>query len=91
MFRRRFVRASGRAVQVRPIKPMMKAPGTMLLTLECDEQLSNFAFKFNLRRYNPEVLKWAREHGCLWNGTTCEQAAVSGHLEAGAYTCSHST
>jgi hypothetical protein len=38
------------AVQVDPIKPALKAPGTKRLKLKCDEQLSNFAFKFNLRR-----------------------------------------
>ena len=41
----------GRAVQVDAIKPTLKAPGTNLLTLNYDERLSNFAFKFNLRRY----------------------------------------
>jgi hypothetical protein len=35
-----------------PIKPMLKAPGTNLLTLQCDEPLLTFAFKFNLRRYS---------------------------------------
>jgi len=30
----------------------LKAPGTMRLTLKCDELLSSFAFKYNLRRYN---------------------------------------
>jgi len=39
----------GRAVQVYPIKPMLKPPGTE--HLKCDELLSSFAFKFNLRRY----------------------------------------
>jgi hypothetical protein len=34
----------------------LKAPGTKLLRLEYDEQLSDFAFKFNLRRYNQEML-----------------------------------
>jgi len=33
------------------MKPKLKAPGTKRLTLKCDEPLSNFAFKFNLRRY----------------------------------------
>ena len=41
----------GRAVQVDPIKPKVKAPGTKRLTLKCDEPLSSFDFKFNLRRY----------------------------------------
>jgi hypothetical protein len=38
-------------VQVNPIKPTLKAPGIKLLKLEFDKPLSNFAFKFNLRRY----------------------------------------
>jgi hypothetical protein len=47
------VRRSSRAVQVDPIKPTLKAPGTERLKLECEELLSNFGFNFNLRRYNP--------------------------------------
>jgi len=39
-------------VQVDPIKPTWKAPGSKRLELQYGEQLSNFAFKFNLRRYN---------------------------------------
>ena len=47
----------GRAVQVDPIKPTLKAPGTTRLKLQYDGPLSKFAFKFNLRQYNPgEVL-----------------------------------
>ena len=47
-------------MQVDPIDPVLKAPGYMLLKLICDEPLSSFAFKFNLRCYNeggftPEV------------------------------------
>ena len=38
-------------MQVDPIKPTLKAPGTECLKLECDEPPSNFAFKINLRRY----------------------------------------
>jgi hypothetical protein len=45
----------GRAVQVEPIKPALKAPGSERLKLNCDDVLSNFAFKFNLRRYNTEA------------------------------------
>jgi hypothetical protein len=47
----------GRAVQVHPIKPTLKAPGTKRLKLKYVELLSNllkfclnFAFKFKLRR-----------------------------------------
>ena len=45
----------GGAVQVDPIKPTLKPPGTDRLKLKYDEPPSNFAFKFNLRRYS-----WAR-------------------------------
>jgi hypothetical protein len=37
-------------VQVDPIKPELKLPGTKRLKLKCDESLTNFAFKFELRR-----------------------------------------
>ena len=33
----------------------MKAPGFKLLKLKCDDPLSNFAYKFNLRRYNVDL------------------------------------
>jgi len=33
------------------MNPKLKAPGTERFTLRCDEPLSSFAFKFNLRRY----------------------------------------
>jgi len=41
-------------VQVDPIKPTLKSPGTMRLKLEFDELRSIFAFKFSLRRYIKE-------------------------------------
>ena len=47
------VRAPGGAVQVDPMKPKLKPPGTKRLKLKCDVLLSNFAFKFNLRHYIP--------------------------------------
>jgi hypothetical protein len=28
-----------------------------------------------------EVLRWAREHGCIWDEQTCASAAEDGHLE----------
>jgi len=40
------------AVQVDPIEPNLKLPGTKRLKLKCDILLSNFAFKFNLRSYS---------------------------------------
>jgi hypothetical protein len=45
----------GRAVQVDPMKPMLKAPISKRLKLEHDKLLSNFAFKFDLRRYNEGI------------------------------------
>jgi len=38
-------------VQVHPIEPTLKTPGTERLKLENEQLLSNFAFNFNLRRY----------------------------------------
>ena len=39
-------------MQVDPIKPTLKAPGTQRLKLIYNNLLSSFAFNFNLRRYN---------------------------------------
>jgi len=39
-------------VQVDPINPALKSPGTKRLKLKYDEPPSNFAFQFNLRRYS---------------------------------------
>jgi hypothetical protein len=44
-------RDHGGAVQVDPIEPTLKAPGTNRLELQYNEVLSSFAFNFNLRRY----------------------------------------
>jgi len=43
--------AQGKALQVDPIKPTLKLPGTKRLKLNCDILLSTYAFKFNLRRH----------------------------------------
>ena len=50
-------------MQVDPITPTLKAPGTKRLKLKHDESLSNFAFKFNLRRYAEELFD--RDLQCL--------------------------
>ena len=42
----------GRAVQLDPIKPTLEPPGSKRLKRKCDVPLSNFAFKFELRRYS---------------------------------------
>jgi len=39
-------------VQLDPIKPKLKLPGTQRFKFQCEELPSSFAFKFNLRRYN---------------------------------------
>jgi hypothetical protein len=45
----------GRVVQVDPVKPTLKATGYERLKLNCDDLLSSFAFKFDLRRYSTVV------------------------------------
>jgi hypothetical protein len=62
----------GRAVQVDPIKPTLKPPGTKRLNLEYNKLLLILAFKCNLRCYNKEKMQEARNKGaCLdWWGQT---------------------
>jgi hypothetical protein len=48
-------------VQVDPIKPTLKAPGTVRLKPNYDKLLSSFAFNFNLRRYNVALLNDVHE------------------------------
>jgi len=62
-------------VQLDPIRPLLKVPGTKRLTLNCDVLLSTSAFKFNLRRYIEDIdsltlmegaeLLWERDE-LLW-------------------------
>jgi hypothetical protein len=68
----------GRAVQVDPIKPTLKAPGTKRLKLKHDEPLSTFAFKINLRRYNVACFEGAAPrimYSRLQSLTVSDQAA----------------
>ena len=44
----------GRAVQVDPVKPKLKPPGTKRLKLKGDVLFSSVAFKYDLRRYATE-------------------------------------
>jgi hypothetical protein len=91
---RRAAPARGRAVQVDPIKPEFKPPGTTRLKLKCDDPLSNFAFKINLRRYT--VALAAPQPTMLIDDwilvqSSCADTAellsdVRRELEAGAYT-----
>ena len=48
---------------VDPIKPTLKAPGTMLLKLKQHESPSNVAFKINLRLYNEVCALLLKSHG----------------------------
>jgi hypothetical protein len=41
-------------VQLDPVKPTLKAPGTKRLKVKDDEPLPSSAFKVNLRRYSSE-------------------------------------
>jgi len=49
-------------VQADPIKPTLKAPATKRLKLQYDGPLYNFAFNFNLRRYNVAPLAVVESH-----------------------------
>jgi hypothetical protein len=46
------VALQGRAVQVEPMRHILKAPKTKRLRLQYDELLSNLDFNFNLRHYS---------------------------------------
>jgi len=50
-------------MQVDPIKPTLNAPGTERLKLKYEELLSNFGFKFNLRRYTEHSSE--RQRSCI--------------------------
>jgi hypothetical protein len=65
-------------VQVDTIKPKLKAPGTKRLKLDYDGPLSNFGFKFNLRRYS---LGATAVHGARVHDAEDEE-----RFAAGAYT-----
>jgi len=39
-------------VQVEPMNPMLKPPGTQCLKLKHDDPLSTFAVNFSMRRYS---------------------------------------
>ena len=58
--------AQGRAAQVVPIKPTLKAPRPTLLKLRRDGSLSNFAFNLNLRHYNQAACATFAENHLMW-------------------------
>jgi len=63
-------------VQVDPIQPKSKPPGTKRLKLEYDGLLSNFGFKGNLRRYTVELL--SRVNAALGTGVTTKLVVADG-------------
>jgi aspartyl-tRNA synthetase len=64
------------AVQVDPIKPMLKAPGSERLKLKCDDMLSNFAFNFNLRRFISGIRRFLEDRAFLEMETPVLHAEV---------------
>jgi len=86
----------GEAVQVDLIKLSLKPPGTEHLKLKGDDPLSNFAFKFNLRRYTSGKyrVELARKHKLQAEASARRHRAevvdlarrARAAVEAGAYT-----
>jgi hypothetical protein len=59
----------GRAVQVEPMKPTLKAPGTKRLKLNHYRLLSSFGFKINLRRYTWVSRLWCARRRVTHTGS----------------------
>ena len=77
-------------MQVDPIKPKSKPPGTKLLKLNYKMLLSTSAFKFNLRRHTEEALPGQVTGVKSSTRLTGSPALLTGHEpEAGAYTRPH--
>ena len=72
----------GWAVQVDPIKPTLTAPESMLLKLRCDGPVSNFAFKFNLRRYNLAIASARAAHDAAMSRGDAKRAMGAAALLA---------
>jgi hypothetical protein len=71
--------------------PALKAPGIERLKLKYDDPLSNFAFKFNLRRYNKDprcvgLLDTSADPPTFSTVAISTTITDSGMFEAGAYT-----
>ena len=54
-------------MQIDPVRPVLKAPGTKRLKLKYNETSLNFAFKFDLRRFVKANMTaaLASEHGAV--------------------------
>jgi hypothetical protein len=64
-------RRLGEAVQVDPMKPELKPPGSKLIKLKCDIMLSTSGFKFNLRRYSWATCASAARSTCTMSASAC--------------------
>jgi hypothetical protein len=71
----------GGAVHVDPLKPKLRPPGTKSLKPEYDGLLSNFGFKFNLRRYIPAGLG-RRQPLAVLSGPTFAAGAYTRSLQS---------
>jgi len=71
-------------VQLDPIKPTLKAHGTKRLKLKLDILLSNFAFKFNLRRHTMEVAMEEATEQATAEATMAAAAAAAATAAASA-------
>ena len=68
-------------MQVDPIQSKLKPPGIKRVKLNCDILLSNSAFKFNLRRYDKERVRWkCGKDGCghTWHTTPNSRSKPGG-------------
>ena len=74
--------ARGRAVQLDPVKPTLKAPGTRRLTLKSYKLLSTFAFNFNLRRFTVGVPPRGRCGGGATQGRAVQVDPIKPTLKA---------
>jgi hypothetical protein len=72
------------------MNPVLKALGTMLLKLRYVEPHSNFAFNFNLRRYNGAADAWEKPAGdrplTPWGDLPTDKPGEKTAEKAGAYT-----
>jgi len=71
----------GKAVQVDPVQPTLKAPGTRRLKVQYDELLSSFPSIFYSRRYNLADFSLGAEK---WQdgAVTCNNPGMLGVMEA---------
>ena len=70
-------------MQVDPEKPKLKSPGIKRSKLKYDEPLSNFAFNFNLRRYNEVDTEVSATLGAMISGPS--EDGIPAHVRATAH------